>query len=294
MLFFLYLVSGAGMAGVGMCVMHDALHGTYSRNTKLNELMGYTLNLVGGNRDIWKMQHNVLHHSFTNVEEHDDDINAPYFLRFSPHAIQRPLHRFQHLYAWFFYGLSTIFGVTGKDFVKVSRYKKYGLIKDKKSHRKLLTKIIFWKIVYFSYSLVLPVMFSPYSLGMILMAFFAMHFATGLVITLIFQTAHIIPKAEFPLPNSSGHFIKDRWAHQMETTCNFAPGNKTMTWLTGGLNHQIEHHLFPHISHIHYGEISKIVKSTAKEYGIPYHSYPTLSSAIKHHFMMLHDLGQRA
>ncbi|WP_262915367.1 fatty acid desaturase family protein [Niabella ginsengisoli] len=82
LLFTLFILSGFGMAGIGMGIMHDALHGSYSNSKVLNKIMGYTMNMIGASDEVWKLQHNVLHHSFTNVEEHDDDINAPFFCAF--------------------------------------------------------------------------------------------------------------------------------------------------------------------------------------------------------------------
>ena len=79
MLFALYIASGFGMAGIGMCVMHDAIHGSYSKNKKINTFLGYSFNLIGANAIVWKIQHNVLHHTYPNIDQADDDINAPFF-----------------------------------------------------------------------------------------------------------------------------------------------------------------------------------------------------------------------
>lgn len=291
-LFGLYILSGLGMAGIGMGVMHDAIHGAYSKNAKVNKLMGYTINLIGANDKVWKLQHNVLHHSFTNIEDHDDDINAPFFLRFSPHAKRNKLHKFQHLYAWFFYGLSTVSWITAKDFIRFKRYYKKGLVPNKKAYVDGLLKIIAWKLVYFSYALIIPLLVLPFAPWVVLLAFLAKHFVTGLSITLVFQTAHVAPEAAFPLPDEYGNLDTERLAHQLETTCNFSPKSSWLSWLIGGLTHQIEHHLFPNISHVHYRNLAPIVKQTAEEFGLPYHSNGSLVSAIFKHFKMLRDLGR--
>jgi len=131
-LFALYILSGFGMAGVGMGVMHDAIHGSYSKNKKINKFLGYSFNLIGGNATVWKIQHNVLHHTYTNIEEADDDLNAPFFLRFSPHAKHYWVHQFQHIYIWFFYCISTISWITTKDFVRLKRYRDMGFLDKKK------------------------------------------------------------------------------------------------------------------------------------------------------------------
>lgn len=292
LLFSLFVLSGLGMAGIGMGIMHDAIHGSYSKNKYVNKIMGYTINLIGANNEVWRLQHNVLHHSFTNIEEHDDDINAPFFLRFSPHADKNKLHKFQHLYAWVFYGLSTLSWVTSKDFIRLTRYYKMGLVKDKRAYKLGLMKIILWKIVYYSYALVLPLVLSGFTPGIILLAFLAMHFVTGLTISLVFQSAHVVSNASFPLPNEHGSMEDESLAHQLATTCNFSPNSKVLSWLLGGLTNQIEHHLFPHISHVHYKKIAPIVEQTSREFGLPYHENGSFIMAISEHFKMLYQLGR--
>ncbi|MTI37993.1 acyl-CoA desaturase [Fulvivirga lutimaris] len=292
LLFGLFVLSGLGMAGIGMGIMHDAIHGSYSKSPFINKIMGYTINLIGANNEVWRLQHNVLHHSFTNIQEHDDDINAPFFLRFSPHAKKNGLHKFQHLYAWFFYGLTTLSWVTSKDFVRLTRYYKMGLIKEKKTYRLGLFKIAAWKLLYYSYALVLPLVMSGFTPGIVILAFLAMHFVTGLIISLVFQSAHVVEDAAFPLPNEHGSMEDERLIHQLATTCNFSPKSKVLSWLVGGLTNQIEHHLFPQISHVHYKKIAPIVEQTSKEFGLPYHNNGNFLSAIIKHFKMLYVLGR--
>lgn len=292
LLFGLFVLSGLGMAGIGMGIMHDAIHGSYSKNKFVNKIMGYTINLIGANNEVWRLQHNVLHHSYTNIEDHDDDINAPFFLRFSPNAEKNKLHKFQHLYAWFFYGLSTISWITSKDFVRLTRYYKMGLVKDKRTYRLGLLKISLWKLVYYSYALVLPLALSGFAPGIIILAFLAMHFVTGLTISLVFQSAHVVADASFPLPNEEGNMEDERLIHQLVTTCNFSTKSRVLAWLVGGLTNQIEHHLFPNISHVHYRKIAPIVEQTSKEFGLPYNNNGNFLSAIAKHFKMLHMLGR--
>lgn len=282
------------MAGIGMGIMHDALHGSYSQNKNINRMMGYTMNIIGASDEVWKLQHNVLHHSFTNIEEHDDDINVPFFLRFSPHAKKNFLHRFQHYYVWFFYGLSTMSWITTKDFIRLIRYRKLGLIKSKGDYNRYLAKIIFWKLIYFSYVLVLPLLLTSFAPWIVILAFLTMHLVTGICISVVFQTAHVMPDNTFPLPDNTGKLETERLVHQLITTCDYSPKSRLFSWLIGGLNFQIEHHLFPYISHVHYKNIAPIVKKTTEEFGIPYHCYPTFFSAIKSHYLMLRTLGRMA
>ena len=294
MVYILYAISGLGMAGIGMGVMHDAIHGAYSKNQKLNQWMGLTMNLIGANSFVWRLQHNVLHHTYTNIDEADDDINAPFFLRFSPNVKYNKLHKFQFIYVWLFYGLSTLSWVISKDFIRLARYKKLGLLDQHKGLGLEITKMIGWKLLYFTYSLVLPLIMLPVSAWVIVSGFVIMHFITGLMISIVFQTAHIMPNAEFPKPNDDGELINNWTLHQIATTTNYAPKSRLFSWLIGGLNYQIEHHLFPNICHVHYRHISKIIQATAEEYGIPYHVKSTFFSAIGSHIKMLRMLGRTA
>ena len=228
LLFSLYVLSGFGMAGIGMGVMHDAIHGSYSKSKKINTFLGYSFNLIGGSAIIWKIQHNVLHHTYTNIDEADDDLNAPFFLRFSPHAKHYWVHQFQHIYIWFFYSISTISWITSKDFVRLKRYKNMGFFDKKNEYEKTLAAMIAWKLLYYSYALVLPMILLPFSWGIILVAFLCMHFVTGFLVSIIFQIAHIMPTTDFPLPNKNGQMKECWYGHQLATTTNFSPNSKLL------------------------------------------------------------------
>lgn len=292
-LFAAYLLAGIGMSGIGMGIMHDAIHGSYSRNKKVNKFLGYTFNLIGANAAVWNIQHNVLHHSFTNIEHADDDINAPFFLRFSPHAKHYWLHQFQHIYIWFFYGISTISWITAKDFVRLKRYKDMGFFSKKQEYNKTLAAMIGWKLLYYTYAIILPLIMVPQAWWLILLAFFAMHFVTGLMVSTVFQVAHIMPENEFPLPNKDGDMENDWYSHQFNTTTNFSPKSKVLSWMIGGLNYQVEHHVLPDVCHVHYKKLSKIVAETSEEYGMEYHVKKSFGHAILAHIKMLKMLGNK-
>lgn len=284
---------GVGMAGLGLAVMHDANHGGYSKNKKVNRLVSYTMTLIGGSGFNWRIQHNHLHHMYTNIEGHDEDIAPIGFLRFSPHAKRKPIHKLQYIYAWFFYGLMTLMWALTKDYKQIFRYKKEGLLNEKNNEfKRMLTFIILGKLLYYSIFLVLPLLVTGYAWWQILIGFFIMHFTCGIILAVIFQLAHVVEPAEYPLPNEEG-MVENNWAvHQLKTTANFCNWNKALTWYAGGLNHQIEHHLFPTICHIHYHRISKIVRETAKEFNLPYNYYPTFVKALSSHTKMLYSLGK--
>jgi len=293
LLFLLYITSGLGMAGIGMDVMHDAIHGSYSKNKKINKLLGYTFNLIGANATVWKIQHNVLHHTYTNIDHSDDDINAPFFLRFSPNAKYYWIHQFQYIYIWFFYGISTISWITTKDFVRLIRYRDMGFLSKKHEFQKALISMIFWKLLYYSYALIIPMIVIPLPWGYILLAFLSMHIVTGLLVSTVFQIAHIMPMNEFPLPDENGMMKNDWYGHQFATTTNFSPKSNLLNWFIGGLNYQVEHHVLPDVCHVHYKKLSKIVANTAREYGLPYHVKKSFVLAISDHVKMLRKLGKK-
>ncbi len=293
LMYLMFSMMGLGLAGIGLCIMHDANHGAYSAKQKVNRMMGNTLNIVGGYAPTWRFQHNVLHHTFTNIEGMDEDIDPGGIMRFSPHSPRKKMHRFQFLYAWFFYGLMTFFWVTFKDFLQLQRYKQKGMLKaEKKSYNRLVLETALWKVVYYAYFFIPLFLLTDFPWWGILSGFFLMHFIAGLLLGIVFQPAHVVNETKFPLPNEH-HSIENGFAiHQLLTTQNFARNNRVLSWFLGGLNYQVEHHLFPNICHIHYRKIAPIVKQTAEEYGLPYMEQKTFSGAIVNHAKMLYKLGK--
>jgi len=288
------IIMGIGVAGIGLAVMHDANHGSYSRSSRVNKILGYSINLIGGHYFNWQVQHNTLHHTFTNIDGHDEDIDSRGFMRFSPHAPYKKMHRLQFIYAWFLYGLMTFSWVIKKDFKQLIRYEKKGfLAMRKKKFRPELFKLIAWKLFYYTYMLVIPMLVLHVSWWQILIGFAIIHYTGGLILALVFQPAHVVEHLDFPLPDNSGNMENDWAVHQLYTTSNFAPKSFLLTWYVGGLNFQVEHHLFPTICHIHYRKISAIVKQTAEEFNYPYHSYPTFVQAIASHTRMLIKFGKK-
>ena len=289
--FGLWVLMGIGMAGCGLGIMHDACHGALSRKKNVNNFIGLVLNLAGGSVLNWKIQHNVLHHSFTNIDGYDEDIDPAGVMRFSPHQPVKPFYKYQVFYAWFFYGMMTFFWSTFKDFIQLARYQRKGLVKAQgKNYAAEMWKLVFQKLVYYGIFIVLPILLLDLAWWLVLLGWLAMHFTGGLILACIFQPAHVVPTSEFPMPDKN-HTVEGDWAkHQLLTTSNFAPKNKILSWYVGGLNYQIEHHLFPNMCHVHHKEVSKIVKQTAEEYGLPYNSQPTFLGALLNHAKLLHKL----
>jgi len=288
----LWGLMGLGMSGIGLSVMHDANHGSYSTNKNVNRLVGFVINFMGSFHTTWKIQHNVLHHSYTNIEGFDEDTDNE-VMRFSPTNAQSLMYRYQAYYAPFFYCLMTLNRFLVKDFKQVFKFREQGLLEGQgMTFASALTQMVFHKIWYVSLTIVLPIVLLDFSWGQILLGFLMMHFICGLILALIFQSAHIIEETEFFNTGQNGS-MENHWAiHQLKTTANFANGNKLFSWFVGGLNYQVEHHLFPNICHVHYRYISKIVKETTEEYDLPYHHHTTFYKALKSHFSHLNQLGK--
>ncbi|MBW8050069.1 MAG: acyl-CoA desaturase [Cytophagales bacterium] len=291
-IFSLWIIMGIGIAGIGLSVTHDAIHGAYSPQKKVNMFLGYLLNIIGGSAANWEIQHNVLHHRFTNIDGFDEDITPVKVLRFSPHQKRYFIHRIQHIYVWFFYGLITLSWVLMKDYDRIFKYEKMGMFKEQnKTLNGLLIEIAITKLFYYFYMIVIPMLVSPVPWWQTLAFFFCMHFVAGLMLGCVFQPAHVMQTSEYPVPDLGGN-VKNDWSiHQILTTANYSPSSKLLYWFVGGLNYQIEHHLFPNICHIHYKKLSTIVRETALEYGLPYHSQPSFTWALWYHAKMLRYLG---
>ena len=286
------IVMSFGLAGIGLSVMHDANHGAYSKRTWLNTLVGYSLNLIGASTFNWKMQHNVLHHTYTNVHGEDEDIISRGVLRLTPHTKWKSIYQFQHIYAWFLYGLMTLSWMFAKDFARIIKYHRNGLAKKQKANIvKEWIILIGTKLFYVGYVFVIPMLFTSLMWWQVLLGIFIMHYIAGFMLSVIFQPAHIIEGTEFPLPDDE-RMLENNWAvHQLLTTTNFGNDSRWFSWYIGGLNFQIEHHLFPNVCHVHYRRISSIVKSTALEFNLPYHSAKSFMGALGGHLRLLRRLG---
>jgi linoleoyl-CoA desaturase len=288
----LWFGMGLGISGIGMSIMHDANHGAFSKSVTVNKWLGYTINLAGAGVINWKLQHNILHHTYTNVAKVDEDIKDRGVIKLSPHEKVRPLHRFQWLYAFFFYGILTLYWVILKDFIQYYNFIKSGVNRQSRpENRQMLTGLILMKLTYFSTFFLIPTLVFQIPFGQILAGFLLMHFTAGLVLTVIFQLAHSVEGTQHPLPNENGVIEKDWAIHQLETTVNFSPRNKWLSWYIGGLNFQIEHHLFPKVCHVHYPKIAPIVKQTANEFGLKYLENRSFFAAVKSHIISLKRFG---
>jgi linoleoyl-CoA desaturase len=288
---FLAAVSlGLSIAGVGMCIQHDANHGAYSKRLWVNRLLGATLDVMGVSSFIWRPKHNVGHHTFTNVEGVDFDLDFGNVARLSPTQPRRAWHRHQHLYLWFLYGLLLPKWVFHDDFA-ILRTGKIGIHPLPRPTTGRLAGFIGWKVFFVGWAIVVPMLFHPR--WQVLLFHATAAFTLGATLGTVFQLAHCTGAAEFPVSN--GVRLTRDWAtHQLATTTNFAPRSRLLTWFCGGLNFQVEHHLFPKVCHLHYPALALIVADVAERHGLRHRSEPTFASALGAHFRHLRAMGRPA
>jgi linoleoyl-CoA desaturase len=286
----LCLVLGFVLVSIAFNVMHDACHGSYSSRKWVNELLSLTMNALGSNAFIWKIKHNVVHHTYTNVDGLDDDIAKSPVLRLCPTQQWKPAHRFQHIYMFLVYSLSTILWLLLTDMMKY--FSRKIVVTEMKISLK--EHIIFWvsKALYIFFYAVIPILLVGWQAWLI--GYLVVNVTMGITISVVFQLAHVVEKTTFEEAGDHNKQIDTEWAiHELQTTANFAPESKAISWFVGGLNFQVEHHLFPRISHVHYPAISKIVKDHCAKFNIPYHYYPTMTEAVASHVRVMKQLGKK-
>lgn len=283
------IILGGIVAAIGFNVMHDGAHGSFSKYKWVNKLAAFSLNILGGNSFMWNMKHNVIHHAYTNVDGMDDDIDIQPWLRMSSTQKKYRHHKYQHLYFWFLYSLLYLFWVFVLDYQKYFKGK-IGHMPVKKMKRS--DHLVFWgfKLIHLFLFVGLPIYMVGFKSWAISFLIFTL--VAGFVLSIVFQLAHTVEHTSFPVADAEGK-MEDEWAiHQLKTTANFATKNKIVTWLVGGLNFQIEHHLFPKISHVHYPAIGKIIKKTCEDYGIHYIEFPKVRYAVASHVSFLKQMGR--
>jgi linoleoyl-CoA desaturase len=283
------LAMGGLTAAIGFNVMHDGGHGSFSKSKFWNKIAAYSVNALGASGLMWNNKHNIIHHTYTNIDGVDDDIEIKPMLRMCETQKRYKIHKYQHIYVWFLYTLLLIIWVFMTDYTKYFK-KKVGAVPIKKFSA--FDHFAFWfaKVGYFFAMIVLPIYmvgFLPWLVGFLTLSMFA-----GFVLSIVFQLAHTVEHTSFPATIENTNDIENEWAiHQLETTANFATKNKLVCWLVGGLNFQIEHHLFPKVSHIHYPAISKIIKNTCEEFNVKYIEFKHMRDAIWSHASHLKKMG---
>ena len=283
-------VMGVNLAVIGFNIMHEGGHQSFSKHSWLNTVGAYFLNILGGNTFYWKIKHNINHHTYTNIEGMDSDINVKPFMRLHENQNRLWIHKYQHIYCFVLYGISYFVWIFWDDFEKYFTGKIAAHCErkmDAKEH------VIFWitKCFYVTIYMVIPILMVGFAKAVI--GFWVVAFVCGLSIAVVFQLAHVVEGTTFPEPSQESNKIEQEWAiHQVNTTANFSTKSRIISWLLGGLNFQVEHHLFPRISHVHYPKINQFVRETCDEYKVTYLEYSSFLGAINSHLSHIKKMGR--
>jgi linoleoyl-CoA desaturase len=286
-----YVVHGFAQLYMAFNIGHDANHGAYSKSKRLNRALGCVFDLVGGSSYMWRLMHNDSHHAFVNIRGADTTLLSGNVFRFSPHEPRQPYHRYQHLYAPFLYCLCTLDWVLAKDFRWLAP-QSFGNRKIVKHPPGELVLLFVAKAFYYTYMLVIPLRYLSVPWYSIVLGFIVMHLLLGFTMALIFQPNHFNEAAAFPEADEEGRISNNYISHIFDTTVDYARGNPFATWILGGLNLHVIHHMFPGICHVHYPALTKIVKATAEEYGLRYREARTVTGAFLAHLRWMKRLGQ--
>lgn len=286
----LYVVGGLAQTFLLLNIAHDSNHNAISSVPSINKTLNYAFDLCGINSYMWRILHHRGHHSCINLHGEDDALTGRGIFRFTPHEPRARWHRFQHIYALFFYAMFSLDYVFVRDF-EAFFFPTHDYLKRTRHPPREYAILLAGKAFYFTYMLILPMVLLGKSPWLVAGAFVLVHLITGLLVSLVFQTTHTIDSTHFP---SSRSEFDNSVYHIFATTADYATGNPVVSWLTGGLNHHIAHHLCPFVCHTHYAPLTRIVRDTAEEFGVPYRQNPTMTRAIRHHLLLLKQLGNEA
>lgn len=284
------LLLGGAAGLIGFNIQHDGSHLAYSDRPWMNKLTAMSMDLIGASSYMWHWKHVASHHIYVNITDHDADVDLGAFARVTPHQPHYFFHRVQHFYLWALYGFMTIRWHLYGDFRDLVT-REIGGHRIPRPHGKELAIFIAGKAVFFTLAFVLPLLF--HSWWKVLLFYALVAGVVGVVLSIVFQLAHCVEEADFPLPDETTNRMEDNWmVHQIHTTVDFARQSKLMCWLLGGLNFQVEHHLFPKICHVHYPEISKIVEQTCRDFGVRYNEHKSLWAGLVSHYRWLRRMSQ--
>jgi linoleoyl-CoA desaturase len=286
------VVVGLAIGGVGMSVGHDANHGGYSRHHRRNRLIGLSYDVIGLSSYLWRFRHNFLHHTYTNVLNHDVEIHGDGLVRMTPDMKHLWYHKFQHLFIWFVYPVIPFYWSFSDLKISLFERKYHDHQVPRLSFSEIIT-LISLKLLGVVWLLGIPI-YVGYSPLVAFLGYSIAYMTYGLVICVVFMLAHVLEPAEFIVPDPHSQYIDDEWAiFQIRTTVDFAPRNPILNWYVGGLNYQVVHHLFPHVCHIHYPQLAPILAEVCEEFGVRYNVYPTFRSALVANYQWLKVMGQK-
>ncbi|MDB5433714.1 MAG: Linoleoyl-CoA desaturase [Caulobacter sp.] len=283
-----YLVLALPQTFLVLNVAHDSVHGAVSSRPWINRLLAYTYDGCGVSSYLVRIFHNQRHHFCINILDEDDPLGGRGVLRFTPHSRRRYFHRFQHVYAALVYPMLSLDYVFVRDFVDF-----FGASPSVPGNRgrrsRQFLALLAVKLAYLAGMIAIPIFYVGYPAGPVLLGFLLMHLMIGLLVAAAFAPTHILDGNVFPYSRAE---FPDYAHHIFATTCDFATQSRLVTWLIGGLNHHIVHHVAPEVCHVHYPALTKIAKATAAEFGVPYREIPSMGGALAAHHAMLRRLAR--
>ena len=288
--FMVYLLLGFVHILIAFNIMHDATHDAYSSSKKVNKILGYSMDFVGGNQYLFRRMHGA-HHGYVNIHGIDVTLETHGLFRFTPDEPWLPKHKYQHFYTFGLYALAMLQWVTLKDFKWFFGESHIGNQKNIKHPRSEYLILFIGKTIFYSLTLFLPMFFLSLPWYTVLAAWVFMHILPGLTFALIFQVTHVYEGTTYPLPDEDGNIDNNYALHVLETTADFSRHNRIGSWLMGGINIHVIHHIFPHVCHVHYPALTKILKEVCDEFGIEYQENPNLWVALKKHYQILKHLS---
>lgn len=240
-LFFTYwFMMGMFILFTAMSIIHDAAHGTFSKHKWVNEVLLRFMNLVGADGYIYRYKHKVSHHTYTNIPGVDIDLEQSSVVKVTPYTKTKKRHKYQHWYMQLLYPLYfTIFWLIIRDF-KYYKLEYMGTIKTKHTAFHYIF-LVFSKLFYFFYMLVLPYLILPYAFWMIIVGFFLLNLGSGVVAMFALLSNHVVEDSVFILPDANGHVNCSWGEHQLRTTDDFSPNSAFISFMFSGLNLHTAH-----------------------------------------------------
>jgi len=280
-----------GLSGILLAfnVSHDACHGSFSKNKRVNYWMYHlTFNLQGTNAYLWQLRHNASHHVFPNVDGCDADIDNNPFLRLSPQHPLKKYQRYQHIYAIAVYCIYSLHWFLFKDLFYLFK-KKVANLQHKKHSAKEFILLFFWKIAYIVLLVAIPII-CGYNFSDVLLALIIMHICLSLFFIHVLIATHLCMETLFPQTDENGNLPGDYYSHQLATSLDYSPTSKIYNWFLGGFNSHAAHHLYPKLPHTTYPEISVLIEKKAKEFNVQYNKLG-IADAIRSHYQFLKVMG---
>ncbi|MBC8753355.1 acyl-CoA desaturase [Kordia sp. YSTF-M3] len=270
-------------------ISHDAIHGVAHSKKWINSYFTMQMDLIGANSFVWKKRHQFGHHTFPNTLGKDPDLTQTEIVKILPKATHKFYHKFQHLYVPFLYSVYTINWIYIRDFTDF--FSKNSLLKNipKKEYLKLIT----FKLLYISIFILVPFFYTSLSITQVVFGNLLMHISASYFLTLVLVPSHVSENSVFITPDSDGKMPYSWSHHQVITTTDFATNSYLTTWLLGGFNHHVVHHLFPNVSHVHYPKMTPIIKRLAKKYGLEYNHESSALHAYISHYNLLKNHGKQ-